>query len=72
MHFIHENINIFRKWRPLEATKVHQPKFTNGHDELIEILYIFWDAQKYSSFRVLLNLTLWPQLEDHLASNEPP
>ena len=44
----------------------------NGPDELRNTLFMFWEAQKYTSFRVLLKLTLWPQLEDHLASNEPP
>ena len=40
--------------------------------KLRNALYMFWEAQKYASCRVFFDLTLWPPLEDHLASNEPP
>ena len=67
MHFIHENINFSENgghWRP--------PKFMNVPDELRNTLFMFWEAQKYISCKVLFDWTLWPPLEDHLASNEPP
>ena len=44
----------------------------NGPDELRNTLFMFWEAQKYTSCKVLNDQNLWPPMEDHLASNEPP
>ena len=51
-------------WRP--------PKFMNVPDELRNTLFMFWEAQKYTSCKVFNDQNLWPPMEDHLASNEPP
>ena len=44
----------------------------NGPDELRNTLFMFWEAQKYISCKVLNDQNLWPPIEDHLASNELP
>ena len=35
----------------------------NGPDELRNTLFMFWEAQKYTSCKVLNDQNLWPPME---------
>ena len=68
------NVNELHKSRWDNATTgcfIHE-NIMNGPDELRNTLFMFWVDQKYTSCKVLNDQNLWPPMEDHLASNEPP